>query len=679
MSTPTDLRFRQIHLDFHTSEAITGIGAEFNADEFTETLARAHVNSITCFARGHHGWLYYPSEKFPERVHPHLEVNLLGEQIRACHARDIRVPIYVTVQWDHYTATQHPEWLLTDEEGRIQGTPPFEAGFYRNLNVNSPYVDFLKAHVQEITELFDVDGFFFDIVQPRPSTDRFTQEKMHAADLDPSSAEQRQQFALDSLNHFKRDMSHFVRNLVSDATIFYNAGHVGPRHRPVQEAYSHWELESLPSGGWGYVHFPLAARYARTLDLGVLGMTGKFHTAWGDFHSYKNQAALEFECFQMLALNAKCSIGDQLPPRGKLDAATYELIAPVYAAVERKEPWCRGAVGLADIGLLTTEEFTGERVPPATAGAVRLLQESAQQFDILDAQSDLSPYRVVMLPDFIPLDANLAAKLEAYVDGGGALIATFESGLSPDGSDFASDLFGVKKTGDGPRDAAGRLVRGRHFVRADYVEYLLPREALGAGLPATEHAMYMRGLDVAPLENVEILADLVPSYFDRTWAHFCSHRQTPSAGEVAGAAAVQRGRVIYFRHPLFSQYNQNAPRWVKTLLRNALSRLLPDPLVQHDGPSTLLAALNEQPAEDRPESRLVLHLLHYIPERRGVEFDVIEEVIPLHEITISLRTARTVSSVVTAPEGEALDFAERAGRIELTLPKLLGHQIVVLQ
>ncbi len=48
MSTfPIDLRFRQIHLDFHTSEAITGIGSDFDADEFGATLDSAHVNSIT--------------------------------------------------------------------------------------------------------------------------------------------------------------------------------------------------------------------------------------------------------------------------------------------------------------------------------------------------------------------------------------------------------------------------------------------------------------------------------------------------------------------------------------------------------------------------------------------------------------------------------------------------------
>ena len=71
--TATDeLPFRHIHLDFHTSEAITGIGRYFDPDRFAETLTSAYVNSITCFARGHHGWIYFDTGRFPERRHPHL-------------------------------------------------------------------------------------------------------------------------------------------------------------------------------------------------------------------------------------------------------------------------------------------------------------------------------------------------------------------------------------------------------------------------------------------------------------------------------------------------------------------------------------------------------------------------------------------------------------------------------
>ena len=669
------LPYRQIHLDFHTSEAIEGIGADFDPDEFAATLAKAHVNSITVFARCHHGWIYYQSQANPERIHPHLaRPDLLKEQIEACHARGIRAPIYTTIQWDHFTAREHVDRLLTEPDGRITGTPPFEAGFYRYMNVNSPYIHFLREHVREIFDQMPVDGFFFDIVQPVPSSDPYTQDRMRAAGLNPASAADRSKFALDSLNQFKHEFSQFVWGINPEVGIFFNAGHVGTRHRAVVDAYSHWELETLPSGGWGYQHYPVTMRYARNLGLDVLGQTGKFHTSWGDFHSFKNPAALQFECYRMIAMGAKCSIGDQLPPRGRLDSNVYDLIGSVYSEVEAKEPWCAGAKPVSEIAVMTPEEFTSasaSNLPSAIKGATRILEEAAQQFEIVDSQSDFSPFSVLILPDTIPVNAALAAKLEAYVAQGGKVIGTFESGLKPDQSGFATGLFGVEMASEGPRDASGKLARGVYYERGDYVDYILPQGEIGRGLPQTEHVMYIRGMDVHACVGAEVLAPIYPSYFDRTWEHFCSHRQTPSAGAAGNPGIVRSGSVIYFSSPVFTLYDRVAPLWCKRLFLNALEMFLPEPLVRHGGPSTLFVTLNEQAAQGRQ----ILHLLHYVPERRGTQFDVIEDVIPLYNVPVSVRVPREVASVV-AVGGAALPFTMEGDRINFTVPEVMGHQMV---
>ncbi len=676
MSVDDFLRFRQIHLDFHTSEEIENVGADFDADTWADQLAAAHVDSITCFARCHHGWIYYDTARHPERRHPHLQRNLLVEQIEAAHARNIRVPIYTTVLWDHYTAERHPEWLQIDEQGRIRGTPPYEPGFYRLMCLNSPYVEFLEDHVTEICQTMPaLDGFFFDIVHPQECSCHRCKADMLAQGMDPVNATERTAFGLQVMYNFVQRMTRHMRRYSTDATIFYNGGHIGPRNRPIRDAYSHWELESLPSGGWGYMHFPLAMRYARTLGKDNLGMTGKFHTSWGDFHSYKNLAALQFECFQMLALGAKCSIGDQFHPTGQLDNTAYELVGEVYQEVAEKEPWCRGATPVVEIGLFTPEEFTFQRLTPQTIGAIRMLQEEGYQFDILDSQSDLSPYKLLILPDCIPATPELTEKLERFLEDGGSMIASFESGMNAEKNAFTLSALGVTLADEGERDAQGELVRGRHFARNDYVEYLYPTPELRAKLRDSQYAMYMRGMQITAAANAELLATTIRSYFDRTWTHFCSHRQTPSSGVSSGPAVVRNGSVIYFAHPIFSQYNQNAPRWCKQLLRNAIDLLLPEPLVTHQGPSTLLISLNEQ----KVERRWILHLLHYIPERRGEDFDVIEDVIPLTDLTISLATANSVESVRAVPSGEPLSFSNADGRLTFILPRLTGHQMIEIQ
>ncbi len=656
----SELRYRQVHLDFHTSEHIPDIGAGFDAEEFAATLEKARVNSVTCFARCHHGYIYFDTKVHPERRHPHLTQNLLKEQIEACHARNIRVPVYITVQWDHFTANQHPEWLCLTKDGAWLGTPPYQPGFYRRLCLNSPYIDFLKDHVKEVLETLPTDGIFFDIVGMQDCSCAYCRFSMEAEGLDPSSDEARKRYALKVLFSFKMDMTRFVRQFNKACTIFYNAGHIGPRLRPVAHAFTHFELESLPSGGWGYMHFPLTMRYARNLGIDCLGMTGKFHTSWGDFHSFKNEAALQFECFQMLALNAKCSIGDQLHPSGKICPTTYKLIGSVYSEVEKKEPWCSGAKAVTDIGVLTPEEFGdgSSRISLSAMGVVRILQEGAQQFEILDSHSDFAPFKVIILPDDIPVSKSLAVKIERYLAAGGALLASYRSGLNREKTAFTLKALGVKLKGEAPFSP----------------DFVCPAGKIGAGLPRTEHVMYMKGMEVQTLKGAKVLAAAAVPYFNRTFKRFCSHRHTPSSGAAGYPAIVGKGKAIYFAHPIFTQYAKNAPRWCKRLVLNALDLLLPRPLLRVGGPSTVLTAINEQAAQ----RRWVLHLLHYIPERRGQDFDVLEDIIPLHNVEVSVRVPKRPKGVICVPEETPLRFRLKAGRAEFVVPEIRGHRMVAL-
>jgi len=516
------------------------------------------------------------------------------------------------------------------------------------------------AHTWEVFENSPVDGIFFDIVQPVECVCGNCRAQMVAQGLDPADPNNRRNFAIQSINAFKRDMTTFVRSFSPDCTIFYNAGHIGPRHRSIVDAYTHFELESLPSGGWGYLHFPLTMRYARNLGVECLGMTGKFHTSWGDFHSFKNPAALQFETFSMLALGAKCSIGDQLHPSGRISQPTYDLIGDIYAEVERKEPWCEDARPVTDIGVLTPEEFTGGGIgglPPALMGAVRMLTEGAHQFDILDSQGDLDRYALLILPDDIPVTGGFASHLKEYLARGGKLISSYRSGLISLQDGFALPELGVRLLGEAPYSP----------------DFLVTQGQIGKGLPETEHVLYQKGMLVEPLAGSTVLAETLIPYFNRTYQHFCSHRHTPSSGKTGYPGIVYNGKnALYFAHPIFTQYNENAPLWVKKLLLNAIDLLLPEPLLRHDGPSTVIATVNEQAARDHQ----IIHLLHYIPERRGQAFDVIEDIIPLYNLNLSLRLEQSVKSVALVPQGQALEFTHSSKRLNFKVPKIMGHQMI---
>ena len=662
---------RQIHLDFHTSPHIENIADQFDPDAFAGELARAHVNSVTCFARCHHGMLYYDSAINPERIHPYLtRRNLLPEQIEACHKRGIRAPIYTTVMWDDFSANEHREWLLVDPEGRLMGLPPMQPGFYRWLDIFHPgFNQFLKNHVAELFHTMPVDGLFFDILHAIPSQAGHWLDAMDNAGFNPENPMECTTFAMKVMDDWKLEMSAFVRNQpgYSDkCTIFYNAGHIGPLIRSSQAAFTHYELESLPSGDWGYLHFPTAQRYARNLGKPTIGMTGKFHTSWGDVGSYKNLAALEFECFRMLALGSGCSIGDQLAPSGQLDPVTYDLIQGVYERVEAVEPWCIDAQPAAEIAVLTAEEFIPlgprsweSRLPDSIFGVVRMLQEMQAQFDIITADQDLTPYKLIILPDEIPAAPSFAAKLDAYLEGGGNLIASYKSGLSLDGQGFSLARFGVELQGDAPF-SPDFIVPGE--------EMLLANKAL----KGTAYVMYQKGMEVRASTSSQVLAEVEVPYFNRTWRHYHSHLHTPSSNKVGYPGIVQNGSAIYFCHPIFSMYQTNAPLWCRQLLEAAVNILLPERILTIEAPTTVLAAL----AKQSKQNRFILHLLHYIPERRGAAFDVIEDIIPLYDLKVSLIAEGQVNHVSLVPQDEELFFIQEHNMVHFVLPNLTGYQVI---
>jgi len=689
------LPYRQVHLDYHTSEALENIGGDFDPVVFVETLRSAHVNSINLFGRCHHGWLYYQSRRFPDLVHPHLNGrDLLREQLDACRAAGIRTTVYLTVQFDDKVAREHPEWLVMDEEGGLSGPGKFEGCFYRFLAVNTGYEKYVREIVSDVFESFpDIEGVFFDIMMPHICSNPVTVRQMVEQGMDPESRIERKRFGVEVINGFKLRMSELVRSYRPDCAIFYNAGHIGPRHRGMIEAYSHFEVESLGSGKWGYAHFPIVARYVRTLGKPFVGMTGKFHTEWGDFHSFKPQPALEYEIFRIIASGGQCCIGDQLHPTGRICDETYKLIGWVYEQVERLEPWCVDAQPVTELAVLSPEscgfakpirsdkELAELHVDGGLSACVRILEEGAFQFDVIDVEAAFENYKLLVLPDSICVDAALAEKLKSFAAQGGRILATFESGLNAERTVFPDGLWPVRLTGRGPTDRTGELAAGKAYQFNDFAEYIIPSERIGASLAKIPHVLYQRAIDVEAVEGAEVLAETRESYFDRAWNHFCSHLQTPASAKPGSPGAVRNEAVLYFRHPLFGIYHKKAPPWVRALVQDGVRELLGRPMVSHNGPQTLSISLNHQ----AKERRHVLHLLHYVPVRKGQDLEVVDERLSTGAFQLVVRLPARVGSVtdVTQPDRSVAwqqrrDAASGAWEITIASPGVAGHQVIEL-
>ncbi|HVY50649.1 MAG TPA: beta-galactosidase trimerization domain-containing protein [Devosia sp.] len=672
------LRYRQIHLDFHTSEHIPDVGAAFDAAEFVATLKSAKVDSVTVFAKCHHGWSYYPTKV--GAPHPNLaRPDLLGDMVTALNAADIEAPIYISVQWDERNARLHPEWRALSANNRYQHSVAQDHSSARQLSPawhtlclnHKAYRDELLEQAREVLRTYQTPGIFFDIVLTPDCVCAACLETMEEHGLDPEDPADRLKNDEWVNERFRSELSAALREEFPGTRIFYNCGHIHKQGPQRFKTYTHLELESLPTGGWGYDHFPSSARYAATLGLDFVAHTGKFHTSWGEFGGFKHPDALEFEAAQMVALGSKCLIGDQLHPDGRINPDTYASIAPAYARIEKLEPYLEGAQQVSDIAVLSAEYFhpIGARNNVSDDGAAQMLQELKQPFDVIDPSARFENYRLIILPDEIQVDGELASRLNSYVQAGGRLILSGTSGLGSDGQ-FAVRA-GIHRSGE-------PVGFNPSYMRAT--------PGLDDQLTVTPFVVYGTAESVAA-DVATVLADVVPPYFNRTFRHFSSHQHAPDRPDAPplGAAVTATESVGYIAYPIFRIYHAMGQPLYRYVVRGLINRLMPDPALTTDLPSSGRATLVKQAGRKRH----VLHLLYGAPQVRGKAvpmgenghrvMEMIEDIPALGPVTASVRLPQAPTRVYDALSGDDLPFSQQGNRVQVRLPGLKIHAAVVFE
>ncbi len=653
------MNFRQVHLDFHTSEAIEGIGSQFDKEQFQEALKTGHVNSITVFSKCHHGWAYHPTKA--NEMHPNLKFDLLNAQIEAAHEIGVKTPVYLSAGLDEKYARRHPEWLVRNVDETTTWAPNFMVPGYHKFCMNTPYLDYLLEQIREVCENYDADGIFLDITGIQPCYCHNCREALRAEGKSPKDAQAVYELAERTYANYAKRVRETIDSVKPGLPVFHNGGHIACGRRDLAKMNSHLEVESLPTGGWGYDHFPLAARYVHLLDMDYLGMTGKFHKAWGEFGGFKHPNALRYEVSLNAANGAKSSIGDQLHPLGKMDMATYKLIGSAYEELEKKEEWLDHVKSIADVAVFSYEAYAGcfgtGQVGNTTvidSGAVRMLLEGKYLFDVVDLDCDFSRYKVVVLPDQIRVDQAFKDKLTEYIRKGGKLLATGKSGLNLNEDSFAFDF-------------------GADYVQENEYQpsYFRPDFEM-EGLYESAYVMYSQGELVKKREGQE-LGTCENSYFNRDIEHFCSHQHTPNKPETVAPGMIKGDAGIYIAWQVFAEYAEKGSLILKRMVTHALDELLGDS-------KTLKTNLGAQGVTTlmKQNNRYINHLLYAVPVKRGKDTEIIEDIYPVHNIEVELQLPEKISRVYLAPQRKEIPFIQADGRVQFQVDEVDCHQMVVL-
>ena len=659
-----DFSSRQVHLDFHTSEQLENIGEKFDKASWQKALVDAHVSSINIFAKGHHGFSYYPTKVGTQ--HPNLGFDLLKSQLEASHEIGIKTPFYFAIGWSVLDAVTHPEWVIKNKNGKskkgdliqsLNAEDPYPNFTWELLMPEGGYLEMILKQTEELCKNYELDGFWYDIIPNNAiNYNAYSRAGFKKAGIDVDNDLEVEMHHVEKLKFFMASCNAIIKKYHPDASIFYNwSTHMNNSNTFKYKLYEYntsYDLEDLPTTWEGYNEFPLRAKYFSNMGKPVTGMSGKFHTAWGEFGGFKYPNALKYEAASMIAFGANVNFGDQLHPSGIIDSETYKNIGSAFSYVKSIEAFGPGGKQVAKTGLWMTFDNHTEQA------ASLLLLDTQTNYVVVNNLKDWSDLELIIIPSKPNLSAKNVETLNQFVADGGKLLILGEGALKRDRSGFALD------------------VGGTYLGKASYdVDYTVVSEALSKNVVRSPFLNYMPAIKIKPDATVKLLASIREPYFSRTKAHYTSHQNTPYNLQPATHPAIYRdGNTMVVAHPLDKMYLKYGAQIHRELFKNTLDALLTTPMVRANLPSSGRVNLLHFPEKNR----YVAHLLYAVPVQRGVA-QVIDDLVPIYDTTVEIKLKENIKKAYLMPGNIELNTTKSNGKMSVIIPKFTCHTALVLE
>ncbi|WP_330582365.1 hypothetical protein, partial [Paraclostridium sordellii] len=76
----------------------------------------------------------------------------------------------------------------------------------------------------------------------------------------------------------------------------------------------------------------------------------------------------------------------------------------------------------------------------------------------------------------------------------------------------------------------------------------------------------------------------------------------------------------------------------------------------------------------------ILHILHYITEKKSQDIYTIEDIIPLFNIEFNLEIDNfDISSIRKYNDEENIDFIKEDNKIKFKVDKIYGHEMIIIR
>lgn len=629
---PRSASFFGLHFDLHPQETDTALGRDVTEAMIERLLDAAQPDFIQYDAKGHAGWLGWPSDVGPSAPGIVRDSLRLWREVTA--RRGVALYIHFSGVWDGEAVKRHPGWARLDREGKPDG---------RNTSTFSPYVDELMIpQLREAATRYSLDGVWVDgecwSVQPDYSPAALTAWGRGDAPRQPGDPLWREWLEFHR-ERFRQYVKHYV-------------GELHKSHPNLQVA-SNWlystyvpEEPTLPVDFLSGDYLGNASISRARLEARYLAQTGRPWDlmAWGFQqaqsnpigHVHKPAVQLQQEAGVVLAQGGGFQIYYQPSRAGHFEESHIQVMGEVGRFCRARESVSFKTETVPQIGVVMSRAslydsanrlFGGwGRADAPAVGWLDALVACQWSVDVLPdwkVETIAAEYPFIVLPDWPSANEETIAILLKYVENGGQLLISGAASA---------------------RAVAGRL-------------------ALMAGGEPREQPAYLAGGEV--LGNARGLwLDVDAGSWQVLEQRFGVLDSTKDGRPAALARAWGRGGIVVVPGPLGHVYAGTHAPAIRDFVRRLVSPRF-KPLVAVQGPATIEVALR------RKDGRLLVHLLNCTGMQVAGEWAAIDFVPPVGPV--SLRFAGPAPRrVELLPEGRVL-------RAPYVVDRLGVHAVVAAQ
>ena len=409
------------------------------------------MNNFMLYCKDHWGNSYYDTKI--GKMHNGLKEDWIGKLVPILRKHNIEFNAYYCFEYDQYAPTAHPEWGTVKKDGSPLvcgdgkpdatarwGIPCYETG----------YRAYIMGQLKEIISQYHPDSLFIDIFGKslcycetcqREFEERYGYQLpykeqdmiLHNKELVEFMDKQ----AEDMLDEVKAQLKEIDPSLA--ITVNFSA------HYPKEIRDKLDYLFTEPwAGNW------LSGAYARDTSGGKYPQLGPGDVS--QVYNYKEDEIYELAAAEIAAQGCRVFMySEPMHYDGTLDHTESKKIGKAYRQVEKYEEYLEDREIVADIGIIQSDiadslivthpvvarsvgrALEGGQHRKALLGAMKMCEYSKYTWRVVP-ELELTPeklkrFKMILLPNLFYVTEELKEMLNAYVEEGGCLLISGETGM----------------------------------------------------------------------------------------------------------------------------------------------------------------------------------------------------------------------------------------------------------